>query len=81
MFLGFFKNFIFPTSGRYLQTCALNRNNGFSSLAMEPFQVEPYISSGEDNVQCTLCQQERPLQLQTSNCNAALKLSGRYKAK
>ena len=36
IFLGFFKNLIFPTSGRYLQTSALNK---YTSMIIIPLQV------------------------------------------
>ena len=36
----------------------ININNWFSLLALEPVEIEPYISSGEDNVQCILYQQD-----------------------
>ena len=39
-------------------TNKLNLNNWFGLLALEPVEVEPYIPSGEDNVQCILCQQD-----------------------
>lgn len=65
-----------------IETFSTNRQDKksywFSLLALEPVEVKLYISSGDDNLQCILCQQDRPLQLQTSNCNASLKLSCKY---
>ena len=45
-----------------IETFSTNRQDKksywFSLLALEPVEVRPYISSGDDNVQCILCRQD-----------------------
>ena len=46
------------SANRQDKTNNLNINNWFGLLALEPVEVEPYISRSEDNVQCILCLQD-----------------------